>query len=92
MTREEIWLKIIQNLKILDQEAHDENYVPYVTDTLVMTALRLYTDDTNGTITQEDKSHMRSLVNDLGCYSIKGKTIRYLPEYQEIKKLIKKVF
>ena len=92
MPREEIWNKIIQNLKTLDQEAKDEDYVPYITDALVLIASQLYTDDINGTIKQQDKVDMLSLIDKLGNYSIKGETIRYLPEYQEIKKLVKKVF
>ena len=92
MTRDEIWLKIIQDLKILNQEAKDEDYVPYMTDALVLTASQLYTDDINGTIKQQDKADMLSLINKLGNYSIKGETIRYLPEYKEMKELVKKVF
>lgn len=92
MTREEIWIKIIQDSKTLDQEAKDEDYVPYMTDALVLTASQLYLDDTNGYIRKQDKADMWSLIDKLGNYSIKGETIRYLPEYQEIKKLVKKVF
>lgn len=92
MIRKEIWLKIIQNSKTLDQEAKDEDYVPYMTDALVLTASQLYTDDTNGCIKQQDKEDMWSLIDKLGNYSIKGETIRYLPEYQEIKNLVKKIF
>lgn len=91
MTREEIWDKIIQDLKTLDQEAKDEDYVPYMTDALVLTASQLYLDDTNGHIRKQDKADMWSLIDKLGNYSIKSETIRYLPEYQEIKKLVKKV-
>lgn len=92
MTREEMWLKIIQDSKTLDREAKDEDYVPYMTDALVLTASQLYIDDTNGHIRKQDKADMRSLIDTLGNYSIKSETIRYLPEYQEIKKLVKKVF
>ena len=92
MTRDEIWIKIIQDSKTLDQEAKDEDYVPYITDALVLIASQLYTDDINGTIKQQDKADMLSLINKLGNYSIKGETIRYLPEYKEMKELVKKVF
>ena len=92
MTKDEIWIKIIQDSKALDQKAKDEDYVPYMTDALVLTASQLYLDDTNGHIRKQDKADMWSLIDKLGNYSIKGETIRYLPEYQEIKKLVKKVF
>lgn len=94
MTRDEIWNKVIQNLKILDQETHEhyEEFVPIITRLLVMTAERLNTDVKHNSVKQEDKSHMWSLIDKLGNYSIKGETIRYLPEYKEIKELVKKVF
>ena len=92
MNKDEIWIKIIQDSKALDQGAKDEDYVPYMTDALVLTASQLYMDDTKGSIRKEDKADMWSLIDKLGNYSIKGETIRYLPEYQEIKKLVKKVF
>ena len=92
MTRDEIWLKIIQDSKTLDQEAKDEDYVPYMTDALVLTASQLYLDDTNGHIRKQDKADIWSLIDKLGNYSIKGETIRYLPEYKEMKELVKKVF
>lgn len=92
MTRDELWSKVIKNLKTLDQEAHDEEFVPIITGLLVMTSEELRTSVANGTITQEDKSHMWSLVDELGCFSIKGYTIMYLPEYQELTALLRKVF
>lgn len=92
MTRDELWSKVIQNLKILDKKARNEDYVPIMTDALVMTANQLYTDDTNGVLKQQDKADLWSLIDKLGNYSIKGQTIRYLPEYQELKELIKEVF
>lgn len=92
MTRDELWSKVIQNLKILNMKAKNEDYVPYMTDALVMTANQLYTDDTNGVLKQQDKADLWSLIDKLGNYSVKGQTIRYLPEYQELKELIKKVF
>ena len=92
MTREETWDKVIKDLKTLDQEAHDEEFVPFITGALVMTALRLRTDVIHGTIKQEDKSYMWILVDDLGCYSIKGETIMYLPEYKDLTALLRKVF
>lgn len=88
----EIWDKIIRNLKFLDQEAHDEEFVPLITSRLVIVAEELRTNVTNGTITQEDRSHMWSLVDEVGCFSIKGETIRYLPVYQELTALLRKVF
>lgn len=92
MTRDEIWSKVIQNLKTLNQEAHDEEYAPLITSLLVLQAEELRTNVANGTITQEDKYHMWSLVDELGCFSIKGYTIMYLPEYQELTVLMRKVF
>ena len=80
MTREEIWDKVIQNLKTLDAGL------------IVTMAEKLRTDVIHGTIKQEDKSQMWSLVDDLGYYSIKGQTIKYLPEYQELTTLMRKVF
>ena len=91
MTREEAWNKVIKDLKTLDQEAHDEEFVPLVTGLLVMTTYDLRSDVANGTITYEDKFHMRSLIYDLGCYSINGETIMYLPVYQELTALLRKV-
>ena len=79
-TREEMWDKVIQNLKTLDAGL------------IVTMAEKLRTDVINGTIKQEDKSSMWSLVDDLGYYSIKGQTIKYLPEYQELTTLMEKVF
>ena len=80
MTREEIWDKVIQNLKTLDAGL------------IVTIAEKLRTDVIHGTIKQEDKYQMWSLVDDLGYYSIKGQTIKYLPEYQELTTLMEKVF
>ena len=80
MTREEMWDKVIQNLKTLDAGL------------IVTMAEKLRTNVANGTIKQEDKYQMWSLVDDLGYYSIKGQTIKYLPEYQELTTLMKKVF
>ena len=79
MTREEIWDKIIQDLKTLDAGL------------IVTMAEKLRTDVIHGTIKQGDKSSMWALVDDLGYYSIKGQTIKYLPEYQELITLMKKV-
>lgn len=90
--KDELWSKIIKDLKTLDQEAHDEEFVPLITSLLVTIAEELRTNVANGTITQEDKSHMWSLVDDLGCYSVKGETIMYLPVYQELTALMRKVF
>ena len=90
--KDELWSKIIKDLKTLNQEAHDEEFVPFITGALVMTALRLRTDVIHGTIKQEDKSYMWILVDDLGCYSIKGETIMYLPEYKDLTALLRKVF
>ena len=92
MTREETWDKVIQDLKILDREAHNEEFVPLVTGLLVMTAEELRTDVIHSSVKQDDKYHMWSLVDDLGCYSIKGETIMYLPEYQDLTELMRKVF
>lgn len=92
MTRDELWSKVIQNLKIFDQEAHDEEFVPLITSLLVIEAEELRTNVTNGTIAQEDKSHIWSLVDELGCFSIKGEAIMYLPGYQELTTLLRKVF
>ena len=92
MTKDELWSKIIQNLKTLDQEAHDEEFVPLITSLLVSLAEELRTNVANGTITQEDKCHMWSLVDEIGCFSIKGYTIAYLPEYRELTVLMRKVF
>ena len=92
MTREEIWDKVIKDLKTLDREAHNEEFVPLITALLVTEACELHTDVIHSTVKQEDKSHMWNLVDDLGCYSIKGKTIMYLPVYQELTTLIRKVF
>lgn len=92
MDRDKVWLNIIQDAKLLDEQAENEEYVPIMTDALVMTANQLYTDDTNGVLKQQDKADLWSLIDKLGNYSVKGQTIRYLPEYQELKELIKKVF
>lgn len=92
MNRDKVWLNIIQDAKLLDEQAENEEYVPIMTDALVMTANQLYTDDANGVLKQQDKADLWSLIDKLGNYSIKGQTIRYLPEYQELKELIKKVF
>lgn len=92
MTRKEIWSDILVDSVILNMKAKNEDYVPYMTDALVMTANQLYTDDTNGVLKQQDKADLWSLIDKLGNYSVKGQTIRYLPEYQELKELIKKVF
>ena len=92
MTRKEIWSDIIVNSVILNMKAKNEDYVPYMTDALVLTASQLYIDDTNGQIRKQDKADMWSLIDKLGNYSIKGETIRYLPEYKELKELVKKVF
>ena len=92
ITRKEIWSDIIVDSVILDMKAKNEDYVPYMTDALVLTASQLYMDDTNGHIREQDKADMWSLIDKLGNYSIKGEIIRYLPEYKEIKKLVKKVF
>lgn len=92
MTRKEIWSDILVDSVILNMKAKNEDYVPYMTDALVMTANQLYTDDTNGVLKQQDKADLWSLIDKLGNYSVKGQTIRYLPEYQELKELIKKIF
>jgi len=92
MTRKEIWNDIIVDSVILDTKAKNEDYVPYMTDALVLSASQLYIDDTNGHIREQDKADMWSLIDKLGNYSIKGETIRYLPEYKEMKELVKKVF
>ena len=90
--KDELWNKVIRNLKFIDQEAHDEEVVPLITSLLVIIAEELRTNVANGTITQKDKSHMWSLVDEIGCFSIKGQTIKYLPEYQELTALMRKVF
>lgn len=92
MTRKEIWSDILVDSVILNMKAKNEDYVPYMTDALVLTASQLYIDDTNGNISKQDKEDMWSLIDKLGNYSIEGETIRYLPEYKEMKELIKKVF
>lgn len=92
MTRKEIWSDILVDSVILNMKAKNEDYVPYMTDALVMTANQLYTDDANGVLKKQDKADLWSLIDKLGNYSVKGQTIRYLPEYQELKELIKEVF
>ena len=92
MTKNKLWSKIIKDLKTLGREGHNEEHVPFITTALVMTALQFRTDVIHGTIKQEDKSYMWSLVDDLGYYSIKGQAIKYLPEYQELTTLMEKVF
>lgn len=92
MDRDKVWLNIIQDAKLLDERAKNEEYVPIMTDALVMTANQLYTDDINGVLKQQDKADLWSLIDKLGNYSVKGQTIRYLPEYHELKELIKEVF
>lgn len=92
MTKDELWSKVIQNLKTLDQEAQNEEFVPFITSILVMTACDLRTDAIHSAVKQEDKSDMWNLVDELGCYSINGKTIMYLPVYQELTTLLRKVF
>lgn len=92
MTKDELWSKVIQNLKTLDQEAQNEEFVPLITSLLVMEAYDLRVDAIHSTVKQEDKSHMWGLVYDLGCYSINGETIMYLPVYQELTTLLRKVF
>ena len=92
MTRKEIWSDILVDSVILNMKAKNEDYVPYMTDALVLTASQLYMDDTKGSIREQDKADMWSLIDKLGNYSIKGETIKYLPEYKEMKKLVKKIF
>lgn len=92
MTREEIWDKIIQDAKLLDQQAENEEYVPIMTDALVLSLNQMYTDAANGKLKQRDKVDVWSLMSKLGNYSIGDMTIKYLPEYQEIKDILKEIF
>lgn len=92
MTRKEIWSNILVDSVILNMKAKNEDYVPYMTDALVLTASQLYIDDINGVLKQQDKADLWSLIDKLGNYSVKGQTIKYLPEYHELKELIKEVF
>lgn len=86
------WLNVIQDAKLLDQQAENEEYVPIMTDALVLSLNQMYTDAANGKLKQRDKVDVWSLMSKLGNYIIGGMTIKYLPEYQEIKDILKEIF
>lgn len=86
------WLNVIQDAKLLDQQAENEDYVPIMTDALVLSLNQMYTDAANGKLKQRDKVDVWSLMSKLGNYSIGGMAIKYLPEYQEIKDILKEIF
>ena len=85
------WLNVIQDAKLLDQQAENEDYVPIMTDALVLSLNQMYTDAANGDLKDQDKKDIWSLIDKLGNYSIGGYTIKFLPEYQEIKDILKEI-
>ena len=85
------WLNVIQDAKLLDQQAENEDYVPIMTDALVLSLNQMYTDAANGELKDQDKKDIWSLIDKLGNYSIGGYTIKFLPEYQEIKDILKEI-
>lgn len=85
------WLNVIQDAKLLDQQAENEDYVPIMTDALVLSLNQMYTDAANGDLKDQNKKDIWSLIDKLGNYSIGGYTIKFLPEYQEIKDILKEI-
>lgn len=85
------WLNVIQDAKLLDQQAENEDYVPIMTDALVLSLNQMYTDAANGELKDQDKKDIWSLMDKLGNYSVGGYTIKFLPEYQEIKDILKEI-
>ena len=85
------WLNMIQDAKLLDQQAENEDYVPIMTDALVLSLNQMYTDAANGDLKDQNKKDIWSLIDKLGNYSIGGHTIKFLPEYQEIKDILKEI-
>lgn len=85
------WLNMIQDAKLLDQQAENEDYVPIMTDALVLSLNQIYTDAANGDLKDQNKKDIWSLIDKLGNYSIGGYTIKFLPEYQEIKDILKEI-
>lgn len=85
------WLNVIQDAKLLDQQAENEDYVPIMTDALVLSLNQMYTDAANGELKDQDKKDIWSLIDKLGNYSVGGYTIKFLPEYQEIKDILKEI-
>ena len=85
------WLNVIQDAKLLDQQAENEDYVPIMTDALVLSLNQMYTNAANGDLKDQNKKDIWSLIDKLGNYSIGGYTIKFLPEYQEIKDILKEI-
>lgn len=85
------WLNVIQDAKLLDQQAENEDYVPIMTDALVLFLNQMYTDVANGDLKDQNKKDIWSLIDKLGNYSIGGYAIKFLPEYQEIKDILKEI-
>ena len=85
------WLNVIQDAKLLDQQAENEDYVPIMTDALVLSLNQMYTDTANGELKDQDKKDIWSLIDKLSNYNIGGYTIKFLPEYQEIKDILKEI-
>ena len=94
------WLNVIQDAKLLDQQAENEDYVPIMTDALVVSIMthalvlslnQMYTDAANGDLKDQNKKDIWSLMDKLSNYSIGGYTIKFLPEYQEIKDILKEI-
>ena len=85
------WLNVIQDAKLLDQQAENEDYVPIMTDALSLSLNQMYTDAANGELKDQDKKDIWSLIDKLSNYSIGGYTIKFLPEYQEIKDILKEI-
>lgn len=85
------WLNVIQDAKLLDQQAENEDYVPIMTDALVLSLNQMYTDAANGDLKDQNKKDIWSLIDKLGNYNIGGYTIKFLPEYQEIKDILKEI-
>ena len=85
------WLNVIQDAKLLDQQAENEDYVPIMIDALVLSLNQMYTDAANGELKDQDKKDIWSLIDKLGNYSVCGYTIKFLPEYQEIKDILKEI-
>lgn len=82
------WMDLINRSRALDNLVTEtDQYVTYLTDALLLTITKMYTDNANGVLKMQDVEDLQALVDKLGNYSIKGVTIKYLNDYKTIKEI-----
>ena len=78
---EDNWLMAISYAKSLDDSAQNEDWLPLLTNMLVIKLQSAYTKSVNAG-KDCNLDDIRKLINEIGNYGLKGITVNYNPDFQ----------